>query len=143
MPHKAVVRQNAQSTKTRIVYDASVKSSWNNVSLNYCLETGPPLQNLIWDILVRSRVRPILLCGDLEKAFYQIRIREAERDVLRFFWVGNLEATVKKILRFTRLVSVCSWCNIKKPFWNLPWFLWSSNSNYWRRSVCRRPYNRG
>ena len=51
MPHKAVVREAAQTTKVRIVHDASEKSRSKNVSLNECLETVPPLQNLIWDIL--------------------------------------------------------------------------------------------
>ena len=51
MPHKAVVREAAQTTKVRIVHDASEKSRSKNVSLNQCLETVPPLQNLIWDIL--------------------------------------------------------------------------------------------
>ena len=37
MPHKAVVREAAQTTKVRIVYDASEKSSSKNVSLNECL----------------------------------------------------------------------------------------------------------
>ena len=84
MPHKAVVREAAETTKVRIVYDASGKGSSKNVSLNECLETGSPLQNLIWDILTRSRFRPILLCGDIETAFLQIRIQESEKDVLRF-----------------------------------------------------------
>ena len=69
MPHKAVVRETAQTTKVRIVYDTSATISSKNVSLNECLETGPPLQNLIWEILTRSRFRPILLCGDIEKTF--------------------------------------------------------------------------
>ena len=47
MLHKAVVREAAQTTKVRIVYDASAKSGSKNVSLNECLETGPLLQNLI------------------------------------------------------------------------------------------------
>ena len=104
MLHKAVVRKAAQTTKVRIVYDASAKSSSKNVSLNECLETGPLLQNLIWDILTKSRFRPILLCGDIEKAFLQIHIRESERDVLRFHWVNSLESKNIEILRFTRLV---------------------------------------
>ena len=37
MPHKAVVREAAQTTKVSIVYDASEKSSSKNVSLNECL----------------------------------------------------------------------------------------------------------
>ena len=72
--------------------------------LNECLETRPPLQNLIWDILTRSRFRPILLCGDIEKAFLQILIRKSERDVLRFHWFNSLESKIIKILRFTMLV---------------------------------------
>ena len=98
------MRKAAQTTKVRIVYDASAKSSSKNVSLNECLETGTLLQNLIWDILTKSRFRPILLRGDIEKAFLQIRIREFERDVLRFQWVNSLESKNIKILRFTRLV---------------------------------------
>ena len=29
------------------------------------LETGPPLKNWLWDALIHSRFRPILLCGDI------------------------------------------------------------------------------
>ena len=41
MPHMAAVREVAQTTKVRIVYDASAKNSSKNVSLNERLETGP------------------------------------------------------------------------------------------------------
>ena len=44
------------------------------------------------------------MCGDIEKAFLQIRIRESERDVLRFHWVKNSDPSVIEINRFTRLV---------------------------------------
>ena len=74
--------------------------------MNECLETGPPLQNSLWDILIRSCFRPTLLCGDIEKAFLHIRIRESERerDVLRFHWVKNSDLSAIEINRFTRLV---------------------------------------
>lgn len=75
---------NAESTKLRIVYDASARESNNQPPLNDCLNPGPPLQNRLWDILVRSRFYPVLLTGDLKKAFLQIRIKEEERDALRF-----------------------------------------------------------
>jgi hypothetical protein len=59
------------------------------------------LQNLLWSILVRSRFLPILLTGDLEKAFLQVRIKEAERDALRFHWKApRSDDTV--VYRFTR-----------------------------------------
>ena len=94
MPYKAVEREAAQTTKIRIVYDESAKSSSKNVSLNEWLETGPPWQNLIWDILTRLRFRPVLFCGLIGKAFLQIDIREPERDILRFHWVDSLESKI-------------------------------------------------
>ena len=101
LPHKAVVKREAESTKLRIVYDASAKESNHHPSLNDCLYPGPPLQNLLWSILVRSRFYPVLLTGDLEKAFLQVRIKEEERDALRFFWRSpSQDKTV--IYRFTR-----------------------------------------
>ena len=104
MPHRAVIRESAESTKLRIVYDASAKANNSTVSLNDCLETGPPLQNSLYDILVRSRMRPILLCGDIQKAFWQIRIREFERNALRFHWIKNLDPNIVEINRFCRLL---------------------------------------
>ena len=94
MPQKAVMAEAVQTRKVHIIYDTSAKSSSKNVPLNECLETGPPLQNLIQDIQTRLRFRPILLCGDIEKAFLQTRIREYERDVLRFHWIISLESKI-------------------------------------------------
>ena len=63
LPHRPVIREAAESTKLRIVYDTSAKASESTVSLNKCLKISPPLQNSLYDILVRSRMRPIILCG--------------------------------------------------------------------------------
>ena len=97
------VKYITKSTKLRVVYDASIKSE-SGFSLNDCLEKGPPLQNKLWDILIRTRFRSVVLCGDIEKAFLQIRIRENERDCLRFHWSKKVNYDVIKIYRFTRLV---------------------------------------
>ena len=85
------------------MYNASAKACQTSTSLNECLETGLPLQNQLWDILIRSRFRPILLCGDTEKAFLQIRIRESQRDPLRFHWVSNLNLNRSEVNRFACL----------------------------------------
>ena len=69
IPHKPVIRESAESTKLRIVYDASAKANEKSPSLNDCLETGPSLQNLLWDVLVCNRLKPIALAGDLKQAF--------------------------------------------------------------------------
>ena len=78
------MRENAETTKTRIVYDASARERENAPSLNDCLLTGSPLQNQLWSVLIRNRFHPVAVAGDLQKAFLQVRVREAEREVLRF-----------------------------------------------------------
>ena len=104
LPHKAVIRENAESTKLRIVYDASARENSRSFSLNDCLETGPALQNFLWSILIRTRFKPIALCEDLQKAFLQIRIQPDDRDALRFHWIKERDRTQIEVLRFTRLV---------------------------------------
>ena len=78
IPHKPVIRESAESTKLRIVFHASARLNEKSPSLNDCLETGPPLQNLLWDVLVRNRLKPIALAGDLKEAFLQVRIRKED-----------------------------------------------------------------
>ena len=94
-----MIRESAETTKK-----ASAKACETSTSLSECLETGRPLQNRLWDILIRSRFRPILPSGDIEKAFLQIRIRVPQRDALRFHWVSNLELYRIEVNRFSRLV---------------------------------------
>ena len=103
LPRRPVIHESAKSTKLRLVY-VSAKASKSPVSLDECVETGPNLQNSLYDILVRFRMRPIILCGDIQKAFWQIRIRELQRNSLRFHWIKNLDPNIVEINRFTRLV---------------------------------------
>ena len=55
-------------------------------SLNDNLVCGPALQLSILAIEVRSRTKRYVLIGDIGKMFLQIRIREEDRDYLRFLW---------------------------------------------------------
>ena len=67
MPHKPVVRDSATTTKVRMVFDASAKPHHLANSVNDCMHTGPPLQPLLWDILIRARMAPFLLLGTLRR----------------------------------------------------------------------------
>ena len=102
IPHKPVIRENAESTKLRIVYDASAKANATAPSLNECLNIGPPLQNQLWKVLVRARFRAVAIIGDMKKAFLQVRIREEDRDALRFHWINPEKPDEIKTYRFTR-----------------------------------------
>ena len=104
LPHRPVIREKAETTKIRIVYDASARENNEASSLNECLETGSPLQNMIWDIMTRNRLRPITVAGDLKQAFLQIRIRESDRDALRFHWLKDKDKGKIGTYRFTRVI---------------------------------------
>ena len=82
--HKAVVRENAESTNIRIVYDASARANTSVPSLNKCLEIGPPLQSQLWNVLIRNKFYLVAIAGDLNQTFLQIRVRREDRDALRF-----------------------------------------------------------
>ena len=51
LPHHAVVRRNKSTTKVRVVYDASARST--GCSLNKCLHKGPKFDQKILDILLQ------------------------------------------------------------------------------------------
>ena len=94
------MRETAASTKLRVVYDASARETPNNPSLKDCLHPGPPLQNQLWEVLVRQRAFPVALAGNIKQAFLQIRIGTSERDALRFHWKRGTEEV--QTLRFIR-----------------------------------------
>ena len=58
LPHRVVTRNDKETTKVRVVFDASAKlpkSPW----LNECLYAGPCLLSLVYDILLRFRLQKI------------------------------------------------------------------------------------
>ena len=103
IPHTPVVWEQAESTKVRIVYDASANANEDSPLLNECLEIGG-IQRKLLDILLRNRVKPVLLAGDIKQALLQIAIRRNERDALRFLWVNNLKGKQEKIYRMARVM---------------------------------------
>ena len=76
LQHKTAVSEGIETTKLRVASDASSKSSRESQSLNAFLENGPPLQNLLRDILVHNRFKSYDISADDQKAFLQIRIRD-------------------------------------------------------------------
>ena len=105
LPHHPVVRQDRATTKVRVVFDASAKTS-SGPSLNDCLYAGPALVENIADILLRFRIHAVALVGDIEKAFLMISVNKQDRDVLRFLWVDDVMSSKPNTvtLRFTRVV---------------------------------------
>ena len=81
LPHHAFVRHDKETTKVRVVYDASARTG--GPSLNNCLHAGPKFNQRIMDILMRFRVRWVAVIADIEKAFHMISVAMKDRNVLR------------------------------------------------------------
>ena len=58
--HQPAIRDQAGSTKIRLLYECSVKANSQAPSLNNCLEVRPPLQP-IFDILLRRKSSEVIM----------------------------------------------------------------------------------
>ena len=107
IPHHAVITPEKTTTKIRIVYDASAKIKRSAKSLNKCLYRGPVILEDLCGLLLRFRMKKIGLVSDIEKAFLQVGLHEADRDVTRFLWLKDIQKPVSKdnllVCRFKRL----------------------------------------
>jgi hypothetical protein len=88
MPHHAVLKESSNTTKTRIVFDASAKSS-NGLSLNDMLMVGPTIQPKLFEHLVRFRTYNYVLSADIEKMYCQIVLHKDDRCFQRILWRVN------------------------------------------------------
>lgn len=85
LPHHAVIKTSSLTTKVRVVFDASAKSS-SGLSLNDVLMCGPNIQDDLFSILCRFRSHQFVITADVEKMFRQVEIVEKDRDLHRIVW---------------------------------------------------------
>ena len=88
MPHHGVLREHSLTTKLRVVFDASHKSS-NGISLNDLQLVGPVVQSELLDILLRFRYHKYILSGDITKMYRQIMIDKSQHKYQRILWREN------------------------------------------------------
>lgn len=60
------------------MYIISARGNGRSLSINGFWVIGLTLQNIQWNTLIRTRFKPI--CGDVQKAFLQIRINKKDRN---------------------------------------------------------------
>lgn len=85
LPHHAIIKSNSLTTKCRVVFDASAKSS-SGLSLNDVQYCGPKLQQDIFSILLRFRRYAFVMTADVSKMYRQILISENHTKYLKIFW---------------------------------------------------------
>ena len=89
IPHHPVITPSKNTTKVRIVYDASAKTKKENKSLNECLYRGPVMLPNLCGLLIRFRLSPVGVVGDIKKAFLNMGLQVQDRDATRFLWLQD------------------------------------------------------
>ncbi|CAH2039956.1 unnamed protein product, partial [Iphiclides podalirius] len=109
LPHHAVVREDKETTKVRVVFNASSKGV-NDVSLNDDLLKGPKLQQDLGHLLLRWRIHPIGIVADLVKMYRQVYVHEDDTDFQRILWRTKRPITKRKVLSdIARLYDPIGW----------------------------------
>lgn len=85
IPHQAVIKNNSSTTKVRVVFDASAKTT-NGLSLNDVLMVGPTIQDKLFTHLVRFRSHVYVLIADIEQMYRQVLIHPDDRKYQKIFW---------------------------------------------------------
>ncbi|KAI5746445.1 hypothetical protein M8J77_003632 [Diaphorina citri] len=100
IPHHLVSKPDSPSSKLRVVYDASTKTT-SGKSLNDILYAGPKMYADLFSILLKFRLFPVALNGDITKMFLQIKLLpeywKYQRILWRFSNKDNLEMFELKI----------------------------------------------
>lgn len=94
LPHHPVFKDSSSTTKVRVVFDGSAKTS-TNYSLNEALLTGPTVQEELLDLMLRFRNHAIALVADVAKMYRQILVHEDDRSLQRILWRFDQSETVK------------------------------------------------
>ncbi|XP_075977359.1 uncharacterized protein LOC142977365 [Anticarsia gemmatalis] len=85
LPHHGVLREHAETTKLRVVFNASQKTS-TGFSLNNVLEKGPNLQKDIQALVLRWRSYKYAYTADIEKMYRCIWISEEQQPLQKIIW---------------------------------------------------------
>lgn len=89
LPHHCVIKPTSTTTKLRVVFDASAKSS-SGVSLNDVLMVGPVVQDDLFSIVLRFRKHNVAFTSDIKKMYRQIKVCDQNTSLQRILWRDNV-----------------------------------------------------
>ncbi|XP_054746751.1 uncharacterized protein LOC129251377 [Anastrepha obliqua] len=109
MPHHPVLKESSTTTKFRVVFNASAKSTSGN-SLNDALFIGPQLQEDLYSILLRFRTHRYAVTADVAKMYRQICVSLKHADLQRIVWRSHPSLPIQdfRMVRVTYGVAAAS-----------------------------------
>ncbi|XP_035906396.1 uncharacterized protein LOC118509627 isoform X2 [Anopheles stephensi] len=95
IPHHPVFKAESTTTKCRVVFDASAKTT-SGYSLNDVLMSGPNIQQDSLYILLRFRTYLIAATADVEKMYRQVLIHPEDRSLQRILWRESSDQPIQE-----------------------------------------------
>ena len=101
LPMHAVKKEQSTTTKLRVVFDTSTKTS-TGISLNDTLMVGPTVHPPLINVLLHFRYHHVGLSADVSKMHRAVKLAPEDKDLHRFVW---REALTKPLVdyRMTRI----------------------------------------
>ncbi|XP_004527482.1 uncharacterized protein LOC101455800 [Ceratitis capitata] len=114
MPHHPVIKESSVTTKLRVVFNASAKTT-NGNSLNDTLFVGPQLQQDLYTILIRFRTHRYAVTADVAKMYRQVCVSSKHVDLQRIVWRPDRSSPITdyRMLRVTYGVAAASHLAVK------------------------------
>ena len=97
LPHHCVLKESSTTTKLRVVFNASAKTT-SGVSLNDNLMLGPKIQKDLFEILIRFRFHKVSLSDDIAKMYLQVLLDKGDKDFHRILWKETPSSINSRIL---------------------------------------------
>ncbi|XP_062713340.1 uncharacterized protein LOC115266428 [Aedes albopictus] len=88
IPHHAVHKTSSSTTKTRVVFDASAKTT-TDLSLNDTLSVGPTVQNDLFSIILKFCTHQVVLTADIPKMYRQVKLHTDDCKYQRILWLDD------------------------------------------------------
>ncbi|XP_073831785.1 uncharacterized protein [Musca autumnalis] len=94
LPHHCVHKEDSTTTKLRVVFDGSAKST-SGVSLNDTLYAGPTIQPKLFNTLLRFQFFRVALSGDISKMYRCVRINSPDDYLQCILWRNAADEDIK------------------------------------------------
>ncbi|GBN05658.1 hypothetical protein AVEN_2965-1 [Araneus ventricosus] len=88
LPHRGILRPDKKTTKLRVVFNASSKTS-SGYSLNDLLYKGGVLQEDLFSILIRFRKHIYTFTADLKQMIRMIELNESQTRLQKILWKNS------------------------------------------------------
>nr|XP_044252068.1 uncharacterized protein LOC123003501 [Drosophila takahashii] len=94
IPHHCALKPESTTTKLRVVFDASCKTS-SGKSLNDVLHPGPVVQSDLFSILLRFRTHKYVFTADIEKMYRQVWLNPNDQFNQMIVWRYDSNEPIK------------------------------------------------